>query len=97
MSNNWPESVPWLTARDITRDFDQTGEIPGTFKWWLVRTFKGRAYGAARAALYTEVCEVNPGLGILTIHMSKLATKSRMAKMWNAAMKSLGYSEVQDA
>ena len=103
----WPESVPVLTATDIGYGKCQ---LPRQTLWdWLATIFDSDEYvegsprGDALNQIARKIRKYDSGAGVMTVchnqpnrSRAKSITKSDIADIWNAAMRSLGYTEIEE-
>ncbi len=98
----WPESVPVLTATDIGYG---DCRLPRRTLWdWIRLCFHDLPPHKVFAALYREVDNIEHCAIIDLEQMprtrrdghGKAVTKSDIADIWNAAMRSLGYTEIEE-
>jgi len=80
-----PETVPWLTARDIS---EKTIE-----RWWHdVFTYEHALCSLAALALFREEGDLPGGEQPLT-DWARMASRRAQADLWNRVMERLGYTE----
>ncbi len=95
-TKTWPHTVPVLTGRDICRgNFTSDTGSQHCLRGWVMDVFQNReGEKLAIKAIRDAMPSTHKKDGIMSFNDDQSVPKSKIAAVWNRAMRELGYTEM---